>query len=226
MSSFRLIRVHLGSFEFIKPISLQLTKKNQKYQYLFYDYYLVHILATVWDTSTSILNSAVFLHTALDPLKQSRFDFTKLLSECYYLKSITEGLSFRIHLRHTQVKLLALSSHTTAHWKHQRCKCTMVYLKDSFIVSSSLFLFIHNHSCCDIDRRWGRKPISCKITVVLVPRNLESWYLPFPCLNYLTFYLVVLLQIMVLIPVQFRCPCILLTSYLLFDLVNHYTVCL
>ena len=90
---------------------------------------------------------AVFLHTVLDPLKQSRFDFSnlsKLLFESNYLKSITEGLSFQIHLCQTQVKLLALSSHTTVDWKRRRCKCTMAYLKDSFIVSFFLFLVIHN----------------------------------------------------------------------------------
>ena len=70
-SSFRLIRAHLGSFQFISLISLQFTKKNQMYQYLFYDYHLVYILATVWDTSMSISNSAVFLHTVLDPLKSN-----------------------------------------------------------------------------------------------------------------------------------------------------------
>ena len=37
----------------------------------------------------------------------------KLLFESNYLKSITEGLLFQIHLCQTQVKLLALSSHTT-----------------------------------------------------------------------------------------------------------------
>ena len=35
--------------------------------------------------------------------------------------------------------------------------------------------------------------------VALVPRNLESWYLNLLRLNYLTFYVAVLLQIMVLI---------------------------
>ena len=38
------------------------------------------------------------------------------------------------------VKLSTLS----ADLKHQRCKCTMAYLKDFFTVSSFLFLFIHN----------------------------------------------------------------------------------
>ena len=46
------------------------------HQYLFYDHHLVYILATVWDTSMSISNSANFLHTVLDPLKQSRLDFS------------------------------------------------------------------------------------------------------------------------------------------------------
>ena len=43
-------------------------------QYVFHDYHLVYILTTVWDTSTSISNSALFLNTILDPLKQSRLD--------------------------------------------------------------------------------------------------------------------------------------------------------
>ena len=62
--------------------------------------------------------------------------------------------------------------------------------------------------------------------VALVSGNLESWYLPLPRLNYLTFYLAVFLQIMVLLYVQFRCRCTLLTSYLLLSLVNHYVVCI
>ena len=51
---------------------------------------------------------------------------------------------FRYQLCRTRVKLLALSSHTTVDWKHQKCKCIMLYLKDSFIVSLFFFLFIHN----------------------------------------------------------------------------------
>ena len=44
----------------------------------------------------------------------------------------------------TRVKLLTLSSYTTVDRKHQRRKCTMVYLKDSLNASSFLSLFIHN----------------------------------------------------------------------------------
>ena len=51
-------------------------KDFQIYQYFFYDYHLVYILATMWDTATSISNSAVFLQTVLDPLKQSKLDFS------------------------------------------------------------------------------------------------------------------------------------------------------
>ena len=69
---------------------------------------------------------------------------SKLLFESNYLKSITEGLFFQIHLCQTQVRPLAFPSHTTVHWKHQRRKCIMVYLKDSFIARSFLFMFIHN----------------------------------------------------------------------------------
>ena len=46
------------------------------YQYMFYDYYLVYILDTVWDTSTSISNSGVLLYPVFDPLKQCRLDFS------------------------------------------------------------------------------------------------------------------------------------------------------
>ena len=46
------------------------------YLYLLYDYHLVYILATLWDTSMSMSNYAVLLHTVLDPLKQSRLDFS------------------------------------------------------------------------------------------------------------------------------------------------------
>ena len=59
------------------------------YQYLFYDYYIVHILATVCDASTSTLNFAVFLHTVVDPLNKADLILvtqSKLLSESYYLK--------------------------------------------------------------------------------------------------------------------------------------------
>ena len=57
-------------------MSLQFMKKNQIYQYLFYDYHPVYILATVGDTSTSVSNSPVSLHTVLDPFKHSSLDFT------------------------------------------------------------------------------------------------------------------------------------------------------
>ena len=67
-----LIRCMLYAAAFI---SLQFTKNIQMYQYFFYDYHLVYILATVRDASTSISNSAVFLHTVLDSLKQRRLDF-------------------------------------------------------------------------------------------------------------------------------------------------------
>ena len=46
------------------------------YQYLFYGYHLVYILVTVPDTSTLISNSPVFPHAVLNPLKQSRLDFS------------------------------------------------------------------------------------------------------------------------------------------------------
>ena len=88
------------------------------YQYLFNDYYLDYILARMWDTSMSISNSAVFLHAVLDPLNKADLILAtqkKLLFEYNYLKSITEGFSFEIVLRQTQVKHLALSSYTMYH---------------------------------------------------------------------------------------------------------------
>ena len=42
------------------------------------------------------------------------------------------------------------------------------------------------------------KLIGRKMLVALAPRNLESWYLLFPRLNFMKFYLAVLLQIVVL----------------------------
>ena len=68
----------------------------------------------------------------------------KLLFESNNLKLTAEGLSFWYRLCQTQVKLLALSSHTVFNSKQQRCKYTMVYLKDFFIVRLFLLLFIHN----------------------------------------------------------------------------------
>ena len=97
--------------------------------------------------TTSISNSLFFCILFLTTLDKAGLKLTtqsKLMFESNYLKSIIERLSFKIYLCQKQVKLLALSFYTTLVWKYQRCKCTMVYLKDSFIVSSFLFLFIHN----------------------------------------------------------------------------------
>ena len=124
-----------------------LRKKIQMYQYLFYDYQPVYIFATVWHTSTSLSNSSVFLQTVHDTLKQSRLDFSNLKQTFVRIQllEIECGTSlFKYSLCLTRVKLMALSFHTTVDWKHKRCKCTMVYLKDSFIISSFLFLLIHN----------------------------------------------------------------------------------
>ena len=116
-------------------------KKNQMYQYSFtkkkksnvsiFVLWLsyVHILATVWDTSMPISNSAVFQHTVLDPLKQSRFDFSnpKQTFVRIQLLEIDYGRSlFSDSFVPDASKIWALSSHTTVDWKHQRCKCTMV----------------------------------------------------------------------------------------------------
>ena len=81
----------------LQSSAYNLRKKIQMCQYLLYDYHLVYILATIWDTW--ILNSAVFLHTVPNPLATQ----SRLLFQSNYLKSITEGLSFQIHLCQTQV---------------------------------------------------------------------------------------------------------------------------
>ena len=116
--------------------------KTQMYQYLFYDYHLVYILTTVWDTSTSISNFAVFQHTFPPSLNKADLILatqSKLLFESNYLKLTAKVLSFQ-----TSFVPNAVNSHTAVNWKHERCKCTMFYLKDSFIVSLFLFLIIHN----------------------------------------------------------------------------------
>ena len=66
---------------------------------MFYDYHLVYILATVWDTSTSISDSSVFLHTVLDPLEQSRLGFSnpKETFVRIQLLEIGRGRSFICH---------------------------------------------------------------------------------------------------------------------------------
>ena len=78
----------------------------------------------------------------------------------------------------------------------------MVYLKDSFIVS----LFIHNmallprQAVVAVTTGAGvENPKKSKKPVVLILRNLKSWYLTLPCLNCLTFFLAVFFQIMVLV---------------------------
>ena len=80
-------------------ISLQFIKKNQIYQFLFCGYHLVHILEIVWDTSTSISNPAIFLHTVLDLLNKADLILatqSKLVFEFSSLKLTAEGLSFPI----------------------------------------------------------------------------------------------------------------------------------
>ena len=133
----------------LQSSAYSLRKKIQIYQYLFYDYHLFYILVTVWDTSTSISNSAVFLYTALDPLKQKRLDFSNPKQTCVIpitWDRLRKDSFFKYCLcrNASRVKLLALSCHTTVDWKHQRCKCIIDYLKDSSFVNSFLFLFIHN----------------------------------------------------------------------------------
>ena len=95
----------------------------------------------------------------------------------------------------------------------------VLWLSYGYIFLSTVIRF------CDNVRHLGRKPLNLKMPVALVSRILESWYLSLLRSNCLPFYIAVLLQIMVLVCVQFRCPCTLLTSYLLLGLVNH-VVCL
>ena len=82
-------------------ISLQFTKKKiQIYQYLFYDYHLVHILATVWDyINVSFKFRCFCTYISRTPLNkayltlatQSKFSFNS--SD---LKSTADSLSFEI----------------------------------------------------------------------------------------------------------------------------------
>ena len=102
-------------------------KESQMYLNLFYDYHLVYILAIVWDTSTSISNSAVFLQKDLILATQIKFLF-----KSNFLKLTAEGLFFQ--------KWVVL----TVHWEHQRYKCTMVSLKYCFIVTSFHFFFFNS----------------------------------------------------------------------------------
>ena len=114
------------------------------YQHLFYNYHLIYILAPVWDTSTSISNPSGFLYTVLDPLKQSALDFTNPKQTFVRMQLLEVGCGSSLFSGSICAKILELSSHTNVDWKHQSCWCTMVYLKDSFTVSSFLFLSIHS----------------------------------------------------------------------------------
>ena len=111
------------------------------YQHLFYNYHLIYILAPVWDTSTSISNPSGFLYTVLDPIKQSTLDFTNP-KQTFVRMQLLEVDCGSSHF--FCAKFLEPSSHTNVDRKHQSCWCTMVYLKDSFTVSSFLFLSIHS----------------------------------------------------------------------------------
>ena len=76
----------------------------------------------------------------------------KLLLESNYLKSTANGLCFQISVVLIGNKSFRLFPYHL-NWKHQRCKCTMVSLKDSFIVRSFFSLYIHSmvllhHICC------------------------------------------------------------------------------
>ena len=110
------------SYILLQSSAYNLWKKVQIYQLSFYNYHLVYILATVWD---SFQQREAYLCSNSITWNQPR-----------------NVSPFRYQLYQTQV--LALSYHTAGDWKPQRCKCSKVKLKNSFIVRSFLFLFIHN----------------------------------------------------------------------------------
>ena len=114
------------------------------YQHLFYNYHLIYILAPVWDTSTSISNLSGFLYTVLDPLKQSALDFTNPKQTFVRMQLLEVDCGSSHFSGSICAKFLELSSHTNVVRKQQSCWCTMVYLKDSFTVSSFLFLSVHS----------------------------------------------------------------------------------
>ena len=114
------------------------------YQHLFYNYHLIYILAPVWDTSTSISNPSGFLYTVLDPLKQSALDFTNPKQTFVRMQLLEVDCGSSHFSGSICAKFLELSSHTNVVRKQQSCWCTMVYLKDSFTVSSFLFLSVHS----------------------------------------------------------------------------------
>ena len=112
------------SYILLQSSAYNLWKKVQIYQLSFYNYHLVYILATVWDWF------------------QQREAY--LSSNSITWNQLRNVSPFRYQLYQMQVKLLALSYHTAADWKPQRCKCSKVKLKNTFIVRSLFFLFIHN----------------------------------------------------------------------------------
>ena len=112
------------SYILLQSSAYNLWKKVQIYQLSFYNYHLVYILATVWDWF------------------QQREAY--LSSNSITWNQLRNVSPFRYQLYQMQVKLLALSYHTAADWKPQRCKCSKVKLKNTFIVRSFFFLLIHN----------------------------------------------------------------------------------
>ena len=129
------------------PHSLR-KKPLQMYQYLFCNCHLVYILWRQCEIHQRQFQIPLFFCILfLTPLNKAVLILatqSKFLFESNYLKSTGKVCLSRYHLCQTPVKLLALSSHTTVDWKHEKYKCTMVYMEDSFIVSSFLFLLIHN----------------------------------------------------------------------------------
>ena len=81
----------------------QFTKKKiQMYQYLFYDYHPVYILATVWDNHQRQFQIPLFFcilfSTPLNNADLILATQSKLLFESNYLKSTVECLSFQISI--------------------------------------------------------------------------------------------------------------------------------
>ena len=117
LSTFGVIRAHLGSLSLLGSSAYNFTKKISNVT-----------IFVLWLSSSSYFgNSVRYINvnlkfrcfsaycsrsTALNKVDLILATQSKLLFEFNYLKSITEGLSFQIHLCQTQVKLLAVSSHT------------------------------------------------------------------------------------------------------------------
>ena len=125
---------------------------------------------------------------------------SKLCSNPITLNQLLIVFLFRYHLCQTRVKLWH-SLPIRSLIETQRWKFTMVYLKDSFIVNSIFLLLIPKMALLQglFAIRTGVGVENLYVKKCLLLGNLESWYLPLPRLNYLTFYLAVFFQIMMLV---------------------------